>query len=90
MIEVFATTEHVSAILDGMSKLIALVSNFKVVNVISHCIVNIQFDNSTIVFKCEDDSHCNHQGSCHTETFVCYCDEAWTEFEDCTSKPKKF
>ena len=91
MIEVFATTEHVSVILDGMSKLIALVSNFKVVNVISHCIVNIQFDNSTIVFKCEDDSHCNHQGSCHTETFVCYCDEAWTEFafEDCTSKKKK-
>ena len=41
-----------------------------------------------IVFKCEDDSHCNHHGSCHTETFVCYCDEAWTEFEDCTSKIK--
>jgi hypothetical protein len=41
IIEVFATVEYVSAILDGMSKLIALVSNFKVVDVISICMVNI-------------------------------------------------
>ena len=34
IIEAFATTEHVPAILDGMSKLIALVSNFKEVNAI--------------------------------------------------------
>ena len=41
MIEAFATMENVSAILDGMSKKIALVSNFKVVDVISICMVNI-------------------------------------------------
>ena len=34
IIEAFAITEHVPAILDGMSKLIALVSNFKEVNAI--------------------------------------------------------
>ena len=36
IIEAFATTEHVPATLDGMSKLIALVSIFKVVNVLKH------------------------------------------------------
>jgi hypothetical protein len=41
MTEAFATMENVSAILDGMSKKIALVSNFKVVDVISICMVNI-------------------------------------------------
>ena len=41
IIEVFATMEYVSAVLDGRSKLIALVSNFEVVNVIKHCIIDI-------------------------------------------------
>ena len=41
IIEVFATMENVSAILDGKTKLIALVSYFKVAEIFKHCFAHI-------------------------------------------------